>query len=417
MNERDVLVNRLLDKYEKSAHLLTPGRSTRRVLLNIEKKDIPEYDYEYAPVRDAFNAAAKALEEQQLVCIEWADNRMVMQKIVLELQNVRACYRAVGRVHPGERAERVIEQTERYLKETRTPWLAAWRDRVIADAQQKLSVPQFCREDEGRLCDLLRAFQGYDALRDTISMRTFSIDIYHDSKYFERSVRGTFLGVARKYCAELAALCEENPLSERDQLAFLGIYARPEHYEMSGSFAVHTEKGIIDFRAAEPFGLALPGTLVDRITAIDADEIDTLTFIENKTNYDEYLCLEKGKREIVVYHGGFLSPKKKKLVRRLCEAVPESAEIRFWADIDLGGFRMFEQLHEVAPQLQPMRMGADEVERYHEYGLPRTKAYLDRLRAALDAGDFPQFADAAQKILLYGVTIEQEIFLAENAAQ
>ena len=384
MNERDVLVNRLLDKYEKSAHLLTPGRSTRRVLLNIEKKDIPEYDYEYAPVRDAFNAAAKALEEQQLVCIEWADNRMVMQKIVLELQNVRTCYRVVGRVHPGERAERVIEQTERYLKEARTPWLAAWRDRVIADAQQKLSVPQFCREDEGRLCDLLRAFQGYDALRDTISMRTFSIDIYHDSKYFERSVRGTFLGVARKYCAELAALCEENPLSERDQLAFLGIYARPEHYEMSGSFAVHTEKGIIDFRAAEPFGLALPGTLVDRITAIDADEIDTLTFIENKTNYDEYLCSEKEKREIVVYHGGF---------------------------------RMFEQLHEVAPQLQPMRMGADEVERYHEYGLPRTKAYLDRLRAALDAGDFPQFADAAQKILLYGVTIEQEIFLAENAAQ
>ena len=115
MNERDVLVNRLLDKYEKSAHLLTPGRSTRRVLLNVEKKDIPEYDYEYAPVRDAFNAAAKALEEQQLVCIEWADNRMVMQKIVLELQNVRACYRVVGRVHPGERAERVIEQTERYL--------------------------------------------------------------------------------------------------------------------------------------------------------------------------------------------------------------------------------------------------------------------------------------------------------------
>ena len=85
MNERDVLVNRLLDKYEKSAHLLTPGRSTRRVLLNVEKKDIPEYDYEYAPVRDAFNAAAKALEEQQLVCIEWADNRMVMQKIAIRI--------------------------------------------------------------------------------------------------------------------------------------------------------------------------------------------------------------------------------------------------------------------------------------------------------------------------------------------
>ena len=97
--------------------------------------------------------------------------------------------------------------------------------------------------------------------------------------------------------------------------------------------------------------------------------------------------------------------------------MPESAEIRFWADIDLGGFRMFAQLRAIVPRLQPMRMGADEVERYREYGLSRTKAYLDRLRAALDAGDFPQFADAAQKILLYGVTIEQEIFLAENAGK
>lgn len=41
-------------------------------------------------------------------------------------------------------------------------------------------------------------------------------------------------------------------------------------------------------------------------------------------------------------------------------------QIRFWADIDLGGFCMFENLQTVFPQLEPMRMEGRFVEQYHK---------------------------------------------------
>lgn len=43
MTEQGIILNRLLDKYENSKHLLAPGTSTRRVMLKVEKKDFPEY--------------------------------------------------------------------------------------------------------------------------------------------------------------------------------------------------------------------------------------------------------------------------------------------------------------------------------------------------------------------------------------
>ena len=100
----------------------------------------------------------------------------------------------------------------------------------------------------------------------------------------------------------------------------------------------------------------MPSTLVSEIVDIELKNICCITFIENKTNYDEYLLAEKQPEELVVYHGGFLSPRKKKLFEKLAAAAGETMQIRFWADIDLGGFCMFENLQTVFPQLEPMRM-------------------------------------------------------------
>ena len=51
---------------------------------------------------------------------------------------------------------------------------------------------------------------------------------------------------------------------------------------------------------------------MSEIVDIELKNICCITFIENKTNYDEYLLAEKQPEELVVYHGGFLSPRKKK---------------------------------------------------------------------------------------------------------
>jgi hypothetical protein len=242
-------------------------------------------------------------------------------------------------------------------------------------------------------------------------MRAFSSKCFHDTKYFERNVREIFLRIARKYNAELALACEENPLGERDQLAFLGIYARPELYELAGDCILQTHQGNICVGAASPYGLAFPSTLVDAITGIDLKAIQCITFIENKTNYDEYLISERQPKELVIYHGGFLSPQKRKLFALIADTASPFIQVRFWADIDMGGFQMFEQLQKRIPRLQPMRMSGSFVEKYHQDGLLRPEKYLSKLKTDMQNGAYPLFADAIREILKYGVTIEQEIFL------
>ena len=416
MTEQGVILNRLLDKYENSKHLSEPGTSTRRVMLRVGKKELPEYIYEDAAIRDSYNEAALELEKQHLVQLEWVKARPVLSTVILRLDRIMPCYAAAERVHPRVRAKQVTDAVRIGLDGVAVPWIAAWREDICKSADEQMKVPAFCKKDDASLRDLLGALRGYAALSGSITMRAFSSRCFSDTKYFERNVRDLFLTIARKYDTELALACDENKLGEREQLAFLGIYARPELYELAGNCTIQTSQGSICIGAA-PYGLALPSTLVDFIMEIDLTAIRSITFIENKTNYDAYVMSEKQPEELVVYHGGFLSPKKKRLIASIAHAASETTKIRFWADIDTGGFRMFRHLQELIPSLTPMRMSGEFVDSFHEYGLARSEEYLSSLRIDMENGKYPLFQDAIEQILDYGVTIEQETFLNESAVQ
>ena len=83
MKEAQVILNRLLDKFENSKHLSEPNTSRRRVMLRIDKMELPEYQYEDAVVRDAYNIAARELEQQALVRLEWARKQSVLSCIAV----------------------------------------------------------------------------------------------------------------------------------------------------------------------------------------------------------------------------------------------------------------------------------------------------------------------------------------------
>ena len=400
----------------KTASISEPGTSTRRVMLRIEKKELPEYLYEDAAIRDSYNEAALELEKQHLVQLKWVKGCPVLSAVILCLDRIIPCYAAAERVHPRVRAKQVSDAVRIALAGVAVPWIMAWKEDVCKSADEQMKVPAFCKKDDASLRDLLGALRGYAALSGSITMRAFSSRCFSDTKYFERNVRDLFLTIARKYDTELALACDENKLGEREQLAFLGIYARPELYELAGNCTIQTSQGSICIGAA-PYGLALPSTLVDFIMEIDLTAIRSITFIENKTNYDAYVMSEKQPEELVVYHGGFLSPKKKRLIASIAHAASETTKIRFWADIDTGGFRMFRHLQELIPSLTPMRMSGEFVDSFHEYGLARSEEYLSSLRIDMENGKYPLFQDAIEQILDYGVTIEQETFLNESAVQ
>ena len=413
MNEV-VILSHLLDKYERSKHLFQSSEAGRGVMLKVGpgKKDFPEYDYENASIRDTWNTASIHLEQEGLIQNEWVKNRPVLSCIRLNLDRLMDCYQLTGRTHPKELAMQVASLTREQLADASTCWIVAWRNQVCADAQSEYSVPAYCKDGLSHLEDLLKAMACYNAMQgESTTMRAFSSKCFHDTKYFERNVRDLFLRIAQKYDVGLSQLSAQESLGPRDQLAYLGIYARPELYELAGDIIVHTENGSIHLSAAAPYGLALPSTAVNHIVSIDLSRIHRIVFIENKTNYDEYLLSELTQGILAVYHGGFLSPQKKKLFQKLGEAIQVNCDVFFWADIDLGGFQMFAQLQQLIPLVKPLRMSGSDVDKYHANGLSRPTSYLNDLKSALEHQEYPLFTDAIQEILKYGVTIEQEVFL------
>ena len=382
-----IILNRLLDKYESSKHLMEPGVSNRRVMLRIAsgKKEFPEYDYQDASIRDTFNDAATALEKEGFVTNEWVKDRPVLSCVSLNLNKVKECYSLVGRTHPKELAAKVASTVLEKLSHVSTQWIVSWRDDICTEAQRNFRVPSYCKNDFQSLLDLLTAFKVYDSMHgESITMRAFSSQCYHDTKYFERCVRERFLRIAQTYDTGLAQASEEGELGIRDQLAYLGIYARPELYELAGSGVIHTATGSIDLGAAGPYGIALPSTAVDYIAEINLNQTQKITFIENKT----------------------------KLFAKIGAELCADCEVSFWADIDLGGFQMYSQLQQLIPKTLPMRMSGQDVTAHHMNGLVRSLKYLEKVKAALVNQEYPIFEDAMERILEYGVTIEQESFLS-----
>ena len=108
-----------------------------------------------------------------------------------------------------------------------------------------------------------------------------------------------------------------------------------------------------------------------------------------------------------------ISDEKRKFFKKMAAALQNQTETVFWADIDLGGFQMFERLKEIFPTLTPMRMSAEDVTAHHGTGLVRSEQYLKTVQIALACNQYPLFHMAMKKILEYGVTIEQEVFLTE----
>ena len=98
MSYSEIVLNRLLDKYEKSLHAQGQGLSKRRVLLKTDRGDIPEYDYHDVNIRDTFNGEVEALEKKGIVKSNWARKSYVLSEIWLNLESVDLAYLLVCRV-------------------------------------------------------------------------------------------------------------------------------------------------------------------------------------------------------------------------------------------------------------------------------------------------------------------------------
>lgn len=408
----ELILKRLLHKYENSKHFLEPGASHRRVFLNIERQELPEYHYESADIRDSFNVVAKNLEASGLLRLTWlAGNLQRLNTIELCLDRVDDAYAAVGLENPKRIATELMGFAEQTLKDCSTSWIRAWMKQVADRVASRGKIPNQY-SDFGKLQKLLKAMEVYDGLCGvTITMRAFSIRCFGDSKVFEREVCDEFVNCAKKYDDFLAEFFMQESANTREVLSYLGIYARNELYEISGPYALLLPNNVLEFSSIENYSLGISSSMIDSIHGFGMQKVKRIIFIENKTNYDEFLLRERCEGDMVIYHGGILGPYKRKLFKLLGEGITDDIPVYLWADIDLGGFRMFNTLKCLVPQVRPWRMEAKDVERFAAFGLKRTEKYWTKLQSLQNKAEYGIFADTIAALLKYKVTIEQEVFL------
>lgn len=380
-------------------------------MLRVEKNELPEYNYENAEVKDKYNLAAERLERYKLISIIWVKGIKRIDKLVLNLECIENAYDFIERSHPLKETESFCKIIENELVQVKTEWIAKWRDSVCDNMRKTLKLDNDCKKGKGFIMKLVKAFSEHDLLNDDITMRAFSSKCYGNTKTFENEIRDSFLKIAYKYDSVFHNICDDCNLSIKDKLAYFGIYARPEIYELSGKVSLITEGGKCDLSVLENSGAAIRSTMVSLIKSIDMSNISKVIFIENKTNYDEYIYSQGSDDTLIIYHGGFMSPQKQKFISKIYENAKENTDFFFWADIDLGGFEMFYKLKGIIPLLKPLNMSVEDVCKYHMYGLERNEKYLQKLQEIKTNNKYPLFNDTIDLILKFGVTIEQESFL------
>lgn len=407
------ILNLLLDRYERSGHCLPGKQSRRRVALSLTRGEYPAYR-ENDPDTAKINAVLETLAAGGLISFSWRKGYegWLADKVYLELDALPRVYARTGRSPVSDAAASLRRLLEASGERLRTPWKRRFLDEERARIEKNLRPSRLLPGSLQQAGDILKVLEYTEQGPEL--MRVVSVKCFRDSKYLERCLRSQLVSITKAYDPELADYrsAGRDILSSSDVLAQLGILTYPEIFEFCGAARLVFPEGESD---SSPFrrGFCLQSENLKGVTNITLDTIKTVLLVENRTNYRYILLHGVPEGQLAVFHGGFYSPGKKRLFQLLSAGLPASAEVRFWGDIDLGGFLMYTRLKkEIFPCLIPHRMGEEDYRAYQGSGSHKTAEYLDSLQKQLDRAAFDSvFFPVAQMILNTGVTIEQETML------
>lgn len=405
------VLNELIDKYENSNHY-KKGTSNRKIYKNLYK-DYAEYDRE---IHEEYNKAVLFLKEKNIVDFQFEKGtcEKIIDKVWLNAENVDSAYTLIGRESKSNFVnirKKIIEDT---LYRVNTEWIREYLLDNINYINKNKSVKDQFKKDIDFVKGLIKILIRIDSIKNMEPVRVFSFKCFNNTKTFEKQYQSSIISIAKKYEPVINAVNSElkdSKISDIEILEQIGIIAKPELYEFCGNCKVKFKNGIVDFSPLIS-GAGLVSISVNDIIDVEYSDIEKIIFIENRTNYYQYI-LNKSKDEFVIFHGGFYSPVKGMLFRKFVENT-KGINKYFWGDIDRGGFEMFLRLKEnIVDELKPMNMGITEYYNYVENGLQRDSKYLKNISELIENDKFHIFNDVIKAIVKSGKTVEQESFLID----
>jgi hypothetical protein len=427
------IIEKLIAKYEKSSHYLNAGASSRRIMLRLgaDSKDFNYYNIEDYEQKQAIHQAVMSLTEKSLIDFAWErfNQGNVLKNVWLNLENINAAYKLIGQVPKQEIVSRLSEDLTSLLiefdvrfaasdgsKSDLTPELAEIRSWLIPALHEQLDtmqknakIPALLGSDADIARDLISIFRLlFEDSFKPMQMRVFSLRCFNDSKYFEQKMKSRITTFLRRYHPQLNTLNENHALADDDVLELIGIRKNPEILEFRGPVKLHLNGSVIDFSPMTA-GACFKTDNFEMLQKIEIENVQKIIFIENRTSYEIQISKEYDRNELIVYHGGFHSIKKRRFLQMLIEAANQQVEIYHWGDIDLGGFKIFLQIkNNISSRVKPWQMDSETLLKYRSMAGSYDENYRQKLQNALEDQAYACFHDVIKTMLEYNIRLEQE---------
>lgn len=261
-----LLLNNLMDSYEKS--LLSSGKNKVqiRIAMTFSKRNLLEYFDESSMVYEEIHVAANELEKRGFLTIQWKNRKTgtIIEKIILNAEKVDEIYQYLGRTPKADDEKLTREILEEYLTKSCSPNVFQQRSGSKKSVQQfagnvncsayfdddfpkdrtgitenfvhyllqRLDLGKSVKEyidisDQAETRDLLRVLKAIEGNQKESYIREFSIEHLGDSKKLEN-----MLGLIGKIMRRFGSGYED--MGTEEILAEYQIYHTPNYVYFKG---------------------------------------------------------------------------------------------------------------------------------------------------------------------------------------
>ena len=409
MNYKEVILNALLDKYEKSKSYLNDVN--RRIIIKAE--NIKQYHVENYDDKIVFHNIVKELKKKKLVDFSWIkyeeDNSL--NEIWLIKENIDVAYNEIDRDNPKQAYQEILL----YLQKTmfKEQWIVKFCDEMKEYMLKRQKENPLLPKNKAK--GILIALQEIDNMQlsrdaNNILKRTFSMKCYHDSKYFEKNIESILTKIIKRYYINTDSENILEEISDNDVLAQIGIVKYPEVIEFCGNMKCEIDGVKLTF-SSKTKGSYINAYTIQNMNHIELLNTRKIVFVENKANYIDYIE-NKEDDEFVIYHGGFYSPIKGKFFEKIYNASNEGKDkyiYYHWSDIDIGGFKIYARLRDnIIPELLPYKMDKNTLIENKIYWNSFDDKYRELLKKLKQENKYSIFFEVIDYMLENNIRLEQE---------
>lgn len=396
MNYRELILNKLIDKYEKSKLSKEGSSRNIKISLKFDIKNMEDYcsedSYKYI---DRILRDVNFLESKDYIIVNWYKDRI--QKVILNINKIYEIYDYLNREPRISINNRYIDIMNKYNK---TNEVISFKKYII-DLLNKYKIVSKYFENCDELECIMKVLNNLYENSDEISLRNYSAKYLNDSKRLER--------LEIRFNNIIKDIFNSDDTFE-EFLKIYNIYKNPTILHIRGNGIFKINNFVIDLSKIGNELIISSNQLKDfHIVNLDIKSVIT---VENLTTFND---INYG-NNLVIYLGGFHNNSKKILLQKIYNYDSKISFVHL-GDIDAGGFYILNHLIEdTGIKFSTYKMNLETLKEYSKYSKKMNDNDIDRLNRLKNIGRLKEYYDTFDYMLENNMKLEQEniVYFKDN---